>query len=135
MKTGELKMLLKENQINYYTYWNKKKLITLAKEHDLLLKVEIEKKVKSKDAEYDRLRTIRHNPRKVALEDVETGEIKTFPSVYKTLQFIDQTPQTITYWARNEGPWNNKYKVLLNKFYYSYFKSIIKLWLFNRERN
>ena len=83
MKAGELKTLLKENKINYYTYWNKKKLIALAKEHDLLPKIEIEKELKSKGDKYDRLRTIRHNPRKVALEDVETGEIKTFPSVYK----------------------------------------------------
>ena len=71
MKTGELKTLLKENKMNYYTYWNKKKLIALAKEHDSLPKVEIEKAVKSKDAKYDRLRRIRRNPRKVALEDVK----------------------------------------------------------------
>ena len=41
MKAEELKTLLKENEINYYSYWNKKKLIALAKEHDLLPKVEI----------------------------------------------------------------------------------------------
>ena len=113
MKIGDLKTLLKENKINLYTYWNKKKLIALANEHNLLPKIEIEKEVKSKDAKYDVLKTIRHNPRKVTFEDVETGEIKTFPLVYKAGQFIDQAPQTITYWARKGGPWNNKYKVFI----------------------
>ena len=47
------------------------------------------------------------------LEDVETGEIKTFPSVYKAAQFIDQAPQMITYWARREGAWSKKYKVVI----------------------
>ena len=98
MNIRELKTLLKENKINYYTYWNKKRLIALANEHN---------------AKYDRLKTIRQNPRKVLLEDVETGEIKTFPSVYKAAQFIDQAPQTITYWARKEGAWNDKYKVVI----------------------
>ena len=49
---GELKTLLKENKINFYTYWNKKRLIALANEHNLLPKIEVEKK-KSKDAKYD----------------------------------------------------------------------------------
>ena len=108
----ELKTLLKENKINFYTYWNKKSLIALANEHDLLLKKEVEKE-ESKDAKYDRLKTIRQNPRKLALEDVETGETKTFPSVYKATQLIDQAPQTITYWAGRKGAWNNKYKVVM----------------------
>ena len=44
------------------------------------------------------------------LEDVKTGEIKTFPSIYKAAKFIDQAPQTITYWGKKEGAWNNKYR-------------------------
>ena len=120
MKAEELKTLLKEKKINYYSYWTKKKLIALAKEHDLLPKVEIKiktevkrKEVKSKDPKYDRLKTIRENPRKVESEDVEMGEIKTFLSVYKAGQFIDQSPQTITYWTGKKRPWNNKYKVFI----------------------
>ena len=66
---------------------------------------------KSKDAKYDRLKTIKQNPKKVMLEDVETGEIKTFPLIYKAAKFIDQSPQTITYW--DGGVWKNKYKVLI----------------------
>ena len=48
MNIRELKTLLKENKIHFYTYWNKKKLIALANEHDLLPKTELQKE-KRKD--------------------------------------------------------------------------------------
>ena len=82
----------------------------MANEHDLLPKPELEKE-KSKDVKYDSLKTIKKNPKKVMLEDIETGEIKTFPSIYKAAKFIDQAPQTITYW--DGGVWKNEYKVLI----------------------
>ena len=47
------------------------------------------------------------------LEDIETGEIKIFPSIYKVAKFIDQAPQKVTYWGNREGAWNNKYKVVI----------------------
>ena len=112
MNIKELKTLLKENKVHFYTYWGKKKLTTLANDHHLLPKAEPEKK-KSKDVNYDKLKTIKQNPRKVMLEDIETSEIKTFPSIYKASKFIDQAPQTITYWGKKEGAWNNKYKVVM----------------------
>ena len=97
MNIRELKTIRKENNIHFYTYWDKKKLTALANEHDLLPKTEPEKE-KSKDVKYDRLKTIKKNPRKVTLEDIETGEIKTFPSINKAAKFIDLASQTITYW-------------------------------------
>ena len=112
MNIKELKTLLKENKINFYSYWDKKRLINLVNENDLLPKIELEKE-KSKDVNYNRLKTIRNNPKKVILEDIETGEIKTFPSIYRAAKFIDQAPQTITYWGNREGAWNNKYKVVI----------------------
>ena len=84
IETKDLKAILKEN-------------IFLAKKHELLPE-EASKKERSKDPKFDRLKTIIHNPRKVSLEDVETGEIKTFPSIYKAGKFIDQYLQTIVYW-------------------------------------
>ena len=112
MNIKELKTLLKENKIHFYSYWDKKRLINLVNENDLLPKIELEKE-KSKDVNYNRLKTIKRNPRTVMLEDIETGEIKTFPSIYKAAKFIDQAPQTITYWGNREGAWNNKYKVVI----------------------
>ena len=48
MNIKELKTLLKENKIHFYSYWDKKKLIALENEHNLYPKTELEKK-KSKD--------------------------------------------------------------------------------------
>ena len=114
MNIKELKTLLKENKIDFYTYWDKKKLVALANEHNLLPKPELEKE-KSKDVNVkcDRLKMIKKNPREVMLVDIETGEIKTFPSIYKAAKFIDQAPQTVTYWGNRNGAWNNKYKVVI----------------------
>ena len=98
MNIKELKTILKENKIHFYTYWDKKRLVALANEHNLLPKTELEKDVK-----YDRLKTIKQNLRKVMLEDIETDEIKIFPSIYKAAKFIDQAPQTVTYWGNREG--------------------------------
>ena len=104
MNIRELKTLLKENKMHFCSYWDKKSLIALANEQDLLPE-------KSKDPKYDRLKTIKQNPRKVSLEDIIIGEIKTFPSIYKAAKFIDQAPLTICYW--NGGVWNNEYNVVI----------------------
>ena len=112
MNVKELKTLLKENKIHFYSYWDKKRLINLANENNLLPKIELEKE-KSKGVNYNRLKTIRNNPNKVILEGIETGEIKTFPSIYRAAKFIDRAPQTITYWGNREGAWNNNYKVVI----------------------
>ena len=111
MNIKEIKKLLKEI-IYIFIHTGIKKLTALANEHDLLPKPELEKE-KSTDVKYDRLKTIKKNPRKVTLEDIETGEIKTFPSIYKAAKFIDLAPQTITYWGNRKGVWNNKYKVVI----------------------
>ena len=96
MNIRELKTSLKENKIHFCSYWDKKRLIALANENDLLPKKALEKE-KSKDPKYDRLKMIKQNPRKVSLKDIETGEIKTFPSIYKAGKFINQAPMTVRY--------------------------------------
>ena len=106
----ELKVILKENKIHFYAYWNKKRLLALVNEHDLLPKKTLEKE-KISNPKYERLKTIMHNPRKVSLEDVETSEIKTYPSIHKAAKFIDQAPAMVNYWGRREGVRKNKYKV------------------------
>ena len=117
MNIKELKTLLKENKIHFYSYWDKKRLINLANEKDLLPKIEVEKE----RSKYDRLNTIKRNPRTVMLEDIETGGIKTFPSIYKAAKFIDQAPHTITYWGNRKGDWNNKYKFVIKFFFFFFF--------------
>ena len=100
IKTKDLKEILKENNIDFRSYWDKKRLLDLVEKHGLLPEeaTVLPKKERRKDPKFDRLKTIMHNPKKVSLEDVETGEIKTFPSIYKTARFLDSCPQTIVYW-------------------------------------
>ena len=110
MNIKQLKTLLKENKINFCSYWDKKRLIALANENDLLSKTVLEKE-KSKDPKYDRLKTIRQNPRSVIIKDIETDEIKNFPSIYKAAKFINQAPMTVRYW--DGKVWNNKYNFVI----------------------
>ena len=85
MNVEELKKLLKENRIHFYTYWGKQKLMELAKINDLLPptieepKKEIEEE-KPKYVNYERLKNIRHTPITVIL-DVETKEEKKKKSI------------------------------------------------------
>ena len=108
MNVEELKKLLKENRIHFYTYWGKQKLMESAKINNLLPpkteepKKEVEEE-KPKYVNYERLKNIRHTPIKVILEDVETKEKKTYPSIYKAAQFLDQSPQTVRYWSKTKG--------------------------------
>ena len=63
MNIKELKALLKENKIHFYSYWDKKKLVDLANEHNLLPKIELEKE-KRKDVNYNRLKKNQAQPEK-----------------------------------------------------------------------
>ena len=128
MNIKELKTLLKENNIHFYSYWDKKRLTAVANEHNLLPQIELEKE-RSKNDKYDRLRTIRNNPRQVMVEDIETGEIKTFPSIYEASKFLDTSPYTIYYWGNKDGAWKNKYEILVESFYHVRVKNVIKLIL------
>ena len=111
MNIKELKTLFKENDIPFFVYWDKKRLTAVANEHNLLPKPEPEKE-RSKNVKYDRLKTIRNNPKTVTLVNIEANEIKTFPSIYKASQFLDTSPYTIYYWANKKGSFKNKYIIL-----------------------
>ena len=89
MNTEELRKLLKENGVVAYTYWGKDKLIDLAKINKLLPEQEPEPEPEEPETpkiiSWQRLKNIRNSPVNVKLIDIETGEEKTFPSIYKTL--------------------------------------------------
>ena len=120
MNKSELKKILKDNEIPYFSYWSKRRLFDLAGEHNLLpLKKEKPEKEKQEEPEKpkyvncERLKHIRSTPIKVVLKDVNTEEEHTFPSIYKAAQFIDKSPQTIRHWGRKKGIWNDTYQVTL----------------------
>ena len=112
MKKKELKTLLKENNIHFYSYWDKKKLTDVANGNNLLPQIELEKEI-SKNVKYDKLKKIRNNPKTVMVGNIETGEIKTFPSIYEASKFLDTSPYTIYYWSKKDGAWKNKYEILV----------------------
>ena len=121
MKKADLKKILKDNKIHYFSYWGKQKLMDLAGDHNLL-SPQKEKPKKKKTQEdpgkpkyvnYERLKHIRHTPTKVILKDVKTEEEHQFPSIYKAAQFIDKAPQTIRHWGQKKGVWNDAFQVTL----------------------
>ena len=115
MNNEDLKKLLRENGIHFYSYWSKPKLIDLAKINNLLPEPKPEpeaEKETPKFVNYERLRNIRNSPVSVKFIDVETKEEKTFPSIYKAAQFLDKCPQTIRHFGKKKGIWNNKYQII-----------------------
>ena len=126
MNTKELKKLLKENRVHFYSYWGKGKLEDLARINKLIPEPEPEPKTEpkvepepeqkpktSKRPDYKRMRKIRNEPISVKFIDMETKEEKTFPSIYKGAQFLDKCPQTIAHYGRKKGIWNKKYQIII----------------------
>ena len=132
MNMEELKKLLKENRVHFYSYWGKGKLEDLARINKLIPepepepkaepepetkaepKVEPEQKPKTpKRPDYKRMRKIRNEPISVKFIDMETKEKKIFPSIYKAAQFLDKCPQTIAHYGRKKGIWNKKYQIII----------------------
>ena len=119
MNTEELKKLLKDNRVHFYSYWGKNKLIDLARINKLIPEPEPEPEKPeepepetSKSVSRQRLKNIRNSPISVKLIDIETKEEKTFPSIYKASQFLDKCPQTIRHFGKRKGIWNKKYQII-----------------------
>ena len=120
MNTEELKKLLKDNRVHFYSYWGKYKLIDLAKINKLLPEPEPEPEEPEepeeletpKNISWQRLKNIRNSPVSVKLIDIETKEEKTFPSIYKAAQYLDKSPQTIRHFGKRKGVWNKKYQII-----------------------
>ena len=122
MNTKDLRKLLKDNGVCVYTYWGKDKLIDLAKINNLLPEPkpepepEPEEEIKEpKKVSWQKLKQIRNKPVNVKLIDVETGEIKVYPSIYKASQYLDKSPQTIRHYGQRKGVWNKKYQIIINE--------------------
>ena len=121
MNTKELRKLLKDNGVCAYTYWGKDKLTDLAKINRLLPKPKEPEPETEEVAEepkkisWQKLKQIRNKPVSVKLVDIETGEVKTYPSIYKASQYLDKSPQTIRHYGLRKGVWKNKYKIIINE--------------------
>ena len=121
MNTEELRKLLKNNGVVAYSYWGKNKLIDLAKINNLLPEPKPEPEPEPEEPKqpekisWQRLKNIRKSPVNVKIIDIETGEEKTFPSIYKTAQFLDRSPQTIRHYGQRKGIWNKKYQIIIEQ--------------------
>ena len=121
MNTKELRKLLKNNGVVAYSYWGKNKLIDLAKINNLLPEPkpkpepEPEEPKQPENISWQRLKNIRKSPVKVKIIDIETGEEKAFPSIYKTAQFLNKSPQTIRHYGQRKGIWNKKYQIIIEQ--------------------
>ena len=116
----ELRKLLKENRVCFYSYWGKGKLEDLARINKLIPEEEPEPEPEtetetktSKRPDYKRMRKIRNEPISVKFIDLETKEEKIFPSIYKGAQFIDKCPQTVAHYGRRKLVWNKKYQIVI----------------------
>ena len=119
MNTEELRKLLKDNRVHFYSYWGKNKLIDLARINKLIPEPEPEPEQPEpeepktpKIVSWQRLKNIRNSPISVKLIDIETKEEKSFPSIYKAAQYLDKSPQTIRHFGKRKGIWNNKYQII-----------------------
>jgi len=88
MKLSELKSIAKENKVVGRSIMNKPEFIASLSEKGLLLEGnirtgQITKPHPANDARYEYLKLIRRNPKRVIVEDVNTGEVLEYPSLYK----------------------------------------------------
>jgi len=111
MKLPDLKEILRQNKMKGYSHYNKPQLIELLRGIGLLPNEppKPEKPKKEIDPRFERLRTIRTNPKRVTLKNITTGEEIMFPSIYKAARFINQSPRIITFW--NGRVWNSKFEI------------------------
>ena len=95
--------------------WGKDKLIELAKINKLLPEPEEPEEPEipePKKVSWQKLRNIRNSPVKVKLIDIEMGEEKIFPSIYRTAKYLDKSPQTIRHYGNRKGIWKKKYQII-----------------------
>jgi hypothetical protein len=88
MKLTQLKAIAKQNKVPGRSIMNKPEFIVSLKEKGLLLEGNIRTEQTTKthhvnDTRYDYLKLIRQNPKRVMIEDVSTGKVNEYPSLYK----------------------------------------------------
>jgi len=111
MKLPELKALMKEHKIKGLSTMNKPEMIACLIEHGILSQEHLKKKVEKRevDPKFAYLKSIRNNPQRVLIRNVETGETIEYPSIYKATRSIKSCPKVIT--ANDGKVWKNKYEI------------------------
>ena len=115
-KFTELRAMLKENKIKGYLHYNKSELVDVLVKRELLPDtmnittitslLERENTKKEINPKYNFLKHIRNSPKKVEIQNMETGEIIKYSSMYKRLN--QQSRLISTYDGK---VWNNRYAI------------------------
>ena len=115
----ELKATLKENKIRGYLHYNKSELVDVLVKRWLLpetIKIttitslsERENTKKKINPKYKFLTHIRYSPKKVEIQDMETGEIIIYSSMFKAVKRFNQQSRLISIY--DGKVWRNRYAI------------------------
>ena len=115
----ELRAMLKENKIRVYLHYNKSELVDVLVQIGLLPDTMIittitslperENTKKEINSKYNFLKHIRNSPKKVAIQDMETGEIIIYSSMYKAATRFNQQSRLIS--TYDGKVWRNRYAI------------------------
>ena len=102
----ELRAMLKENKIRGYLHYNKSELVDVLVKRGLLPDTmnittitplpERENTKKEINPKYNFLKHIRNSPKKVEIQDMETGEIIIYSFMYKAAKTFNQQSRLIS---------------------------------------
>ena len=115
----ELRAMLKENKIIGYLHSNKSELVDVLVKRGLLLDTmnittitslpDRENTKKEINHKYNFLKHIRNRPKKVEIQDMETGEIIIYSSTYKAAKRFNQQSKLIS--TYDGKVWRNRYAI------------------------
>src|SRR5271155_4819365 len=112
MKLSELKSLMKENEIKGSSNMTKPEIIRVLLDRGIISEDSVKKPdapvTQEIDPKYEFLKSIRNNPKSVEIRDLETGEITTYPSMYKAGRAFGRATMFITY--NNGKVWKDRYE-------------------------
>ncbi len=103
MKLSELRKIFKDNNFKGYKYYNKEGLTKFLEGKGLL------PNEPTKVPNFEYLKKIRKQPKKVEITDTETNNITVFPSIYKAAKHLLLNPGKIKY--HNGKVYQNKYAI------------------------
>ena len=115
----ELRAMLKENKIRGYLHYNKSELVDVLIKRGLLpetIKIttitslsQRENNKKEINTKYNFIKHIRNSPKKIESQDMETGEIIIYSSMYKAAERFNQQSRLIS--TYNGKVWRNRYAI------------------------
>ena len=115
----KLRAMLKENNIRVWLHYNKPELVDVLVKRGLLPEIikittstslpERKRTKKEINHKYNFLKYIRNSPKKAEIQDMETGEIIAYSSMYKAAKRFNQQSRLI--YGYDGKVWRNRYAI------------------------